>query len=90
MTRKVQIGRPQIRRGWPHRVELPDEAVCGHNCDATFNLAKKLGGAPYPLPDFHDDRRFSIFHFRTAADAQAFHKRFGGELLSVIEQRRRR
>jgi hypothetical protein len=58
-----------------------------------MGLAKELGGAPFPLSDFHDDRHFTIFHFATAEAAQAFHTRFGGELLPVVEDkpgRRRR
>jgi hypothetical protein len=27
-----------------------------------------------------------VFHFRTAEDAQAFHERFGGEVLPVAEK----
>jgi hypothetical protein len=84
MVRKGEIGRRQIKRQWPHRVELPAEAVRGtENSAATFDLAKELGAAPYPLSDFHDDPDFAVFHFKTAEDAQAFHDRFGGELLPV-------
>jgi hypothetical protein len=60
------------------------------NTAATWGLAKELGGAPYPLSDFHDDRHFTAFHFKTAEDAQAFHERFGGELLTVVDEPRRR
>ncbi len=90
MTRKGEIGRAQIKRRWPHRVELPAEAVCGpENSAATFGVAKALGAAPYPLSAFHDDRFFAVFHFSTAQAAQAFHARFGGELLPVVEGRSR-
>jgi hypothetical protein len=37
----------------------------------------------YPLSDFHDDRHFSIVHFKTAADAEAFVARFGQVLPAV-------
>jgi hypothetical protein len=46
-----------------------------------------------PLSDFRDDRHFTIFDFKTAGPAQAFHTRFGSELLPVVEDkpgRRRR
>jgi hypothetical protein len=91
MVRKGEIGLSQIRRQWPHRVELPADAVRGPaNSAATWGLAKELGGAPYPLAEFHDDCHFSVFHFKTAEAAQAFHDRFGGELLPLDEPRRRR
>jgi hypothetical protein len=89
MVRKSGITLAVIRRQWPHRVELPAEAVRGpENTAATWGLSKELGGAPYPLSDFHDDRHFTVFHFRTAEDAQAFHARFGGELLPVAGRSR--
>jgi hypothetical protein len=84
--RKGEITRADIGREWPHRVELPDEAVRGKNCEPTWGLAKELGAAPYPLSDFHDDRHFSIFHFKTSADAEAFHAWFGGRLLPVVDK----
>jgi hypothetical protein len=31
-----------------------------------------------------------VFHFKTAADAEAFHARFGGEPLPVEASRKRR
>jgi hypothetical protein len=62
MTGKGEIGRAQIKRRWPHRVELPAEAVRGpENSAATFGVAKALGAAPYPLSAFHDDRFFAVF-----------------------------
>jgi hypothetical protein len=91
MVRKGEIGRTEIQRRWPHRVELPDDAVRGiANSAATFGLAKELGAAAYPLSAFHDDRDFAIFHFATAEAAQAFHARFGGGLLPLEEPRRKR
>jgi hypothetical protein len=84
MAGKSGITRVAIQRQWPHRVELP--AVRGpENTAATWGLAKELGGAPYPLSDFHDDRHFTVFCFRTAEAAKAFHDRFGGELLPLDE-----
>jgi hypothetical protein len=94
MVRKGEIGRRQIERQWPHRVELPSEAVRGaENSAATFGLAKELGGAPYPLSDFRDDRHFTVFHFQTTEAAQAFAERFSGKVLPLVEDkpgRRRR
>jgi hypothetical protein len=80
MAGKSGITSALIRRQWPHRVELP--AVRGpENTAATWGLAKELGAAPHPTSDFHDDRHFTIFHFKTAKDAETFHARFGGKLL---------
>jgi hypothetical protein len=80
MAGKSGITRVAIQRQWPHCVELP--VVRGpKNTAATWGLAKELGAAPYPFSDFHDDRHFTVFHFRTAEDAQAFHARFGGKVL---------
>jgi hypothetical protein len=65
--RKGEITPAAIRRQWPHRVELPPEAMRGQeNSAATWGLGKELGAAPYPLSDFNDDRHFSVFHFKTA------------------------
>jgi hypothetical protein len=84
MTRKGEITRAVIKRQWPHRVELLSEATRGaENSAATWGFAAELGAAPYPLSDFHDDRHFSIFHFKTAADAEAFVARFGQVLPAV-------
>jgi hypothetical protein len=48
--RKGEITPAVIKRQWPHRVELPAEAVRGEeNAAATWGFAKPLGAAPYPL-----------------------------------------
>jgi len=49
MTRKGEIGRTQIKRNWPHWVELSGEAVRGENTALTWDLAKELGAAPQVL-----------------------------------------
>jgi hypothetical protein len=33
---------------------------------------------------------FSVFHFKTAADAEVFHARFGGDRLPIVEPHGRR
>ena len=89
MTRKGEITPAVIRCQWPHRVELPSEAVRGaENSAATWGFAASLGAAPYPLSDFHDDRHFSVFHFKTAADAETFAARFGGKVLPAVPPRK--
>ena len=89
--RKGEITRAIIKRQWPHRVELPAEAVRGQESSAaTWGFAKELGAAPFPLSGFHDDQHFAVFHFKTAADAEAFQARFGGELLPIEPPRKRR
>ena len=44
------------------------------NNAAAWGLADGLGAAPYPLSEFHDDRWFSVFHFKTPAHAEAFQR----------------
>jgi hypothetical protein len=91
MTRRPGITPAVIRQRWPHRVELPDETVRGaENTEATWGFAASLGGAPYPLSDFHNDRHWFVFHFGTASDAQAFAERFGGRLLPPVPPRKGR
>jgi hypothetical protein len=86
---KSGVARVAIQRQWPHGVELP--AVRGpENIAATWGFAEELGGASYPLSDFHDDRHFTVFHFRTTEAAQAFHARFGGKLRPLDEPRQPR
>jgi hypothetical protein len=53
-------------------------------------LAKELAGEPRRYRLERDGRDFTVFCFGTAEAAQAFHGRFGGELLPLDETRRRR
>jgi hypothetical protein len=66
---------------------MPAEAVRGlENSATTFGVAMELGASPYPLAAFHEDRHWVVFHFASVEAAQAFHARFGGELLPVAEE----
>jgi hypothetical protein len=89
--RKGEITRAVIKRQWPYRVELPAEAVRGlENSAATWGFAASLGAASYPLSDFHDDRHYTVFHFKTAADAETFAARFDGKVLPPVPPGKRR
>ncbi len=67
----------------------PSEATRGaENSAATWGFAKEVGAAPYPLSDFHD-AHYTVFHFKTAADAEAFAERFGGKVLPAVPSRKR-
>jgi hypothetical protein len=46
-----------------------------------YRLAKELAGATRPYLPERDGRELVVFCFATPEAAQAFHERFGGELL---------
>jgi hypothetical protein len=73
----------QIKRGWPHHVALPAEAMRGATNMPMYVLAKGLGGAPRPYRMERDNRHYVVFCFATAEAARTFAERFGGEVLPV-------
>ena len=86
MIRKGEIDRRQIERHWPYQVALPAEALRGSaNCTAMYRLTRELAGALPPYSLMCNDIDCRIFRFPTAEAAQAFHARFGGELLPDVE-----
>jgi hypothetical protein len=90
MTRKGETEARRIQRWWPHHVALFAEAVRGVTNLPLYEAAKEMGGAPQPYYLIRDGRELVVFCFTTAEAAQAFAQRFGGEMLSVEEPRRRR
>jgi hypothetical protein len=87
--RRREITRGQLNRQWPHHVELPAEALHGAvNSMRIYALAKGLQGAPRPYRLEREDHDYVVFCFATAEAAQAFHERFGGQLLPVTAKPR--
>jgi hypothetical protein len=78
MVRKGEIGRRQIQRQWPHRVELPAEAVRGPaNSAATFGFAKELA------------RRRIRFRFFTVTRLDVAPRRaWNAALMTISDQKR--
>jgi hypothetical protein len=82
--RKAEIIRSLLARHWPHHVALPVEALRGaKKSTPIYTLAKKLAGDPPRYGLMRDGREFMVFCFARPEDAQAFAKRFGGEILDV-------
>jgi len=82
LTRKGETDIRRIQRRWPHHVAVPAEALRGAvNSMPIYGLAKELAGAPRPYLLECDGRELVVFCFATPEAAQAFHERFGGELL---------
>jgi hypothetical protein len=87
---KGENTRGDLKRKWPrlrttpqfpHHVALPAEKVRDRvNRDVIFCAAGVLSATPFTYPMRHDDSDVVVFCFSEPADAEAFAKRFGGEL----------
>jgi hypothetical protein len=80
--RKGEIIRSDLKPKWPHRVALPAEKVLGPTSpEVIFCGARVLSATPltYSL-ERRDGREVVVFCFAKPEDAEAFAKRFGGEL----------
>jgi hypothetical protein len=92
MTRaRGGITRTLLDRNYPHQVALPAEALRGaeHNMPI-YQLSKELAGEPLRYRMIRDGRELIVFCFARPEDAQTFAGRFGGELLPVADEPRRR
>jgi hypothetical protein len=88
--RKGEITKRRIDRDWPHQVEVPAEAVAGHNYDIVHAFCRGLSVAPRGGRSARrDDRDWLRYCFATPADADAFHARFGGRRVTVRDEGRR-
>ena len=81
--RKSETTRSLLNRNYPHHVAMPAEALRG----SVNGHAKDLGGALSPYHLSRGGRDLRVFCFATAEAAQAFHERFGGEVLPVSPAR---
>jgi hypothetical protein len=94
MTGKGEIGRAQIKRRWPHRVELQPRR-CAALRTARRPSASPRRSARRPIR-FQPFTTIGSLQCSTSAPPRlrkAVHARFGGELLPVVEddpERRRR
>ena len=81
VTRKGEIFQARLRHQWPHHVAISADKVRGHqNYDVVHTFAEAFSVAPRTFWVRRDDLDFVVFCFAKAEDAQAFAKRFGGEL----------
>ncbi len=80
------ITRRQLARDWPHRVALPSRLTVGPAYVTVQLFAEKLSVAPRCYSFVRGGEYWSAWCFRLQADAEAFHKKFGGQLMEADDQ----
>jgi hypothetical protein len=77
--RKGELSSAGIDSGWPHQVALPASVSEGSGYKVVHDFCKDLSLCPRGHCVHHDGQRYNVFCFATAADAEKFMQRFGGE-----------
>lgn len=80
--RKGEMNGQRIDDGWPHQVALPASASTGKGYDVVHGFCKNLSLAPRGHSFRRDDKDWIVWCFAEGADAEAFHREFGGELMT--------
>ncbi|WP_414462970.1 hypothetical protein [Hyphomicrobium sp. DY-1] len=82
MRRKGELSRFAMDQGWPHQVALPASATTGKNLDRVHAFCKELSLCKRNASFVKDGAYWIAWCFAEPEHAEAFQKRFGGEMMT--------
>ena len=88
MSRKGELSRAEIDRGWPYQVALPAEATVGARYDVVHGFCKGLSLCLRRHTFNRNGEWMTVFCFAEKEHAEQFRDRFAGEIIDPKERPR--